>query len=210
MERDNNLPTASRRHFRTIALWTVIVGASGGPPLISAQAPSNRELVKLIEDDSTRDAAVQKIVASGNSKARELLEWTQGAPKDVNTYRLYLGLAEVFGQLRMREAIPFLIRNITLEIWPQSPNIWMKSPSAIRGRMPAVSALIEIGKAASLALINEPLEGMPPDRRLATMFVVGQVAGVPESKEFLNRIISQANTERFWAEEGLKHLETQQ
>jgi hypothetical protein len=45
--------------------------------------------------------------------------------------KLEIGLAEVFGRLKTKEAIPFLIENISLERLPPRPNIWMKTWRAL-------------------------------------------------------------------------------
>ena len=118
------------------------------------------------------------------------------------------GLAEVFGRLRTVEAIPFLIRSIGLELWPPSPNAWMKTPAVVKERMPAVAALMQIGPAAARALIKTNLDGMTFEERLAAVFVVSQIGGVPESREFLSAILGQANLQQHWAAAGLRLLDS--
>jgi hypothetical protein len=120
---------------------------------------------------------------------------------------LSLAMAQVFGRLKTVEAIPFLIKNITLQGWPASPNTWTKTPEVIESRVPAVAALIQIGPVASRALLHVPFQQMTPEDRVAVVFTVGQIPGVPEAREFLANVGGQANVELFWADEGLKHLD---
>jgi hypothetical protein len=35
----------------------------------------------------------------------------------VDKHKLYIGLADAFGEMKTREAIPFLIKNISLQRW---------------------------------------------------------------------------------------------
>jgi len=118
------------------------------------------------------------------------------------------GLAEVFGELKIAAAIPFLVSRIGLRSTRYvalSP--WLKSEEVIEKTFPALSALIKIGPDASRAVI----QGYPSltmlDERLAAMFVVSHIAGVPEARDFLIRVPAAANTECIWAERGLKKLD---
>jgi hypothetical protein len=120
---------------------------------------------------------------------------------------LYIGLADVFGQLKTKEAIPFLVKNIGLQRGFSAPNIWMKTPQVVQERLPAVTALIRIGPEASRFLIDTFWTQLQPQDRLAAIFVVSRISGVPEAKEFLSTVLGQANMERHWAEEGLKTLD---
>lgn len=174
--------------------------------LAGAQDVGGDDLARLLARDSTRQDAVNQIVASGRTSVPLLLSWARKPPTGVEKYDLYLGLAEVFGQLRARDAIPFLIKNITLQNWPPSSNTWMKTPEVIEQRMPAVAALIKIGPDASRAVLHTPLAQLTPEERLAAIFVVSRVKQVPEAREFLISILGQANMERLWAEEGLRVL----
>jgi hypothetical protein len=77
----------------------------------------------------------------------------------------------------------------------------------IEERLAAAKALIRIGADASRALIHASWEAMSPEDRLAAIFVVSRIQGVPESREFLLSTLAEANMERYWAENGLKPLE---
>lgn len=174
--------------------------------IASAQDTSDEELARLLADSNTRQSAVAKIVASGGSKVLLLLSWTRKPPVQVDESELYIGLADVFGKLKTKEAIPFLMKNISIQRWPPSPNTWMKTPQVIEARLPAAAALIQIGPEASKALIHT-WEQLVGDERLAAIFVVSRIRGVPEARDFLVSVSGAANMERFWAEEGIKLLD---
>jgi len=136
-------------------------------------------------------------------------------PPDLNEFEQYIfriSLAEIFGQLKTKDAIPFLISNISLHPFPFiSPNIWLKAPAVIEERMPAVGALIKIGPAAFDALIHLPRGPETSEDRLATIFVISRIApaikdakALDEARTFLRVALGEVNMQRFWTEEGLK------
>jgi hypothetical protein len=174
----------------------------------TAQVISDQELPNRLANEATRRAAVDLIVASGMDKLPLLLSWTRNPPADINENELYVGLADAFGRLRAKEAIPFLIKNISIQRW-HDVNTWLKTPSVIEERLPAVAALIQIGPEASKALIRASWEAMVAEDRLAAIFVISQVKGVPEARAFLSSALAEASLERYWAEEGLKRIDEQ-
>ena len=131
----------------------------------------------------------------------------------MDEFELYVGLAEAFGKLKTKEAIPFLIKNISLQRGTPSPNIWMKAPRAIELRLPAVFALIQIGPEASKMLIRAPREELMDEDRLAAIFVVSRIPGVPEAREFVASAFGDPNGEyhweyeRYWVKECLKVID---
>jgi hypothetical protein len=139
-----------------------------------------------------------------------LLSWARTPPSQIDEFDLHdlrVGLAVAFGQLKTKKAVPFLIKNINLQMGliPR-PNIWLKAPEAVEAALPAVVALIQIGPVASRELMDI-WQQLDPDDRLAAIFVVSRVKGVPGAREFLHTVLSEANIQRFWAEEGLKALD---
>jgi hypothetical protein len=184
-----------------LAVIAIVVGCAVG----SAQDVTNEELARQLANDSTRPSAIATILASGAAKAPLLLEWTQKPPAHVDQYGLYVGLADALGQLKTKEAIPFLIKSISrrrtryVDFAP-----WLKAPEVIEYTFPAVAALIQIGPDASRALIRAFQEPMLNEDRLASIFVISRINDVPEARAFLTSVIGEASTELRYAEEGLK------
>ncbi len=171
---------------------------------VLCQETSRLQLAHLLASDKTREETIHSIAASSTPV---LLSLAADPPTQVEKYQLYLGLAEAFGKLRRTEAIPFLIQNITLQHWPDSPNTMMKTVDVIKSRMPAVAALSEIGQPATKALISS-IGRMMPQERLCAIFVISQDAGTPEARQFLTSVAGQANLELHWAQVGLRGLDS--
>jgi len=175
-----------------------------------AQKTSDLELARRLSDGSTRQSAIAEILASRDSKIRLLLSWIRKPPSQINTWELDVGLMDAFGELKSKEAIPFLIKNIRRERYTiESPNIFMKTTEVIESRIPAVAALIKIGPDALPALYHSYSVAMPDDR-LAIIIVVSRIASSLKDAsipmQFLSSVAGRANMEHFRAEEGLKHL----
>jgi hypothetical protein len=171
--------------------------------LLPAQGVRDEELARQLANSSTRRAAIGAILTSAGDKVPLLLSWAQTPPAGVDRLELYIGLADAFGELRTKEAIPFLIKYIRMPRSLGRPNIWLKSEEAIEGEFPAVHALIRIGFIASKALTKAPLRAA--DERLAAIFAVARI-GDPDARGFLASALGEANLERYWAEEGIKRL----
>lgn len=183
-----------------------IAAAAAACMLASAQDVNDEKLARLLANKDTRRGAVIAILTSTSDRVPLLLSWTQKAPAHIDRAQLYVGLADAFGQLRTKEAIPFLIKYIDLERSMPRPNIWLKNEVAIAKELPAVGALIRIGPPASKALIETPLAQLPPGERLATIFTVARI-GDPAARGFLSSALGGPRYERYWAEECLKRLD---
>jgi hypothetical protein len=173
----------------------------------AAQSAGDRELASMLANDGTRAAAVTQILASGTNKVPVLLSWTSTTPAQVDKYGLSVGLADVFGGLKTKEAIPFLIKNISrrrVRYVYLAP--WLKTDQVILNTFPALAALIQIGPAASRALIRAASGPMSPEDRSAAVFAVSRIAGVPEARDFLAQALGESNLEGRFAEEGLERL----
>jgi hypothetical protein len=182
-----------------------------------SQDVSDLGLAHLLANDSTRRAAISAVVESRLDMVPTLLSWMRTPPRelnDINLYILHASMAEIFGRLKTKEAIPFLIENIaqrsSLMI---TANIWRKSPAAIEEQMPAIFALIQIGRPAFEAIIRSPVEPITIENWLARVFVVSRIGAAlndPSASEqariFVGSALGEANLVHFWAEEGLKHL----
>ena len=175
-----------------------------------AQESMDLPLARLLSDESTRRIAVAEIVAAGGGKTATLLSWTWNPPDQVDKYGLYVGLADAFGQLRAIEAIPFLIKNISLDR-TQAVNTWLKTPKVIQERLASVAALVEIGPEACTPLIKASWGPMAPEDRRAAIFAVARTcsgAKSEQAREFLSSAQAEAKMDGYWAEEGLKALDT--
>jgi hypothetical protein len=175
-------------------------------PVLNGQSVSDQELARLLANASSRQAAVATITASGNAKLPLLLSWIRKTPSQVDENELYIGMADAFGELKSREAIPFLIKNISLSRYLTATN-WLKTASVLEDQLPAVRALIKIGPHASRALMRANTEPMFAEDRLYSIFAISQIEGVPEARDFLSSASGLANVERYWASEALNRLE---
>jgi len=171
-----------------------------------SQTPDEQELARLLSNDSTREATVARIVERGNDMIPLLLSWAQTPPAHVDAFGLSIGQAEVFGRLRTKAAIPFLVKNISVQRWPSTPNVWMKKPEVVVERLPALAALVQIGPEAARVLMKSDWRRMGTEQRLATIFVVSRVPETAETRSFLTTVLGAANLEAHWAQEGLKLL----
>jgi HEAT repeat protein len=179
-----------------------------GSMIASPQGTTDQELAHLLAGEQTRRTAVTMITEARESKVPLLLSWANAPPSDVDKYELYIGLADAFGQLKTREAIPFLIENISLDR-TRAVNTWLKAPHVIEERLAAVAALIRIGPDACRALIRASWGPMTPEDRRAAIFAVSSIASkvhIPEARDFLSAALAEANMDRYWAEEGIKLL----
>ena len=198
--------SVNSHNWRQRSAWHVVfVPLLFVSPIGHSQAPDGRKLAVALANPDARTRTVEDIVSSGRTDVPLLLELARRPPRGVDRSELYIGLAEVFGRLRVREALPFLIANISLGI-ERAPNIWLKTDRAIAERMPAVAALIRIGPAASLAVMNAWAGPMTDADRLAAIFVVGQIQGVPDARAFLQSVVGGATLERNLALDGIKAL----
>jgi len=177
-----------------------------------AQDIADFDLARLLSNDDTRKRAIEAIVNSRSKKLHLLLSWSRRPPAHVDEFALRTGLIDAFGELKSREAIPFLIKNISVQRTPYgAPNVFMKTEETIESRVPAVAALVKVGPDC-LPALYEYYSTAAPDDRLAVIVIVSRIAATmkePESpRGFLSSVAGQANMEHFWAEEGLKHLNT--
>jgi hypothetical protein len=170
-----------------------------------AQYRSDGDLARALADPDNRAAAVSYVVASGAAKIPLLLSWTISPPPGIDGFELKLGLADAFGRAKTAEAVPFLVRNISIDR-TGAVNTWLKSPQAVQQRLAAANALIEIGPAAADALFHAWPGMAEPRDRLATIFVISRLGDIPGARNFLVMALGEANLQRSWAEMGLAGL----
>jgi len=175
----------------------------------AAAAAGDRALAIALANDATQKAAVASIVASGKRKIPLLLAWTLRPPRGVPECGLFGGLADAFGELRVREAIPFLVKHLgTLRSCGVSLAPWLKVPEVVEWSLPAVGALIEIGPDGSMAAMSAFPGMVSEEDRMAAIFVVSRVKGVPGARHFLSSVAEKADREHYWASQGILRLDS--
>ena len=181
-----------------------ILSLTGCLFVADAQRLIDLETARRLADSQTRSRMVSSIAECDSICLQTLLKWAVECPREVDAQQLRIGLADVFGKLKVREAIPFLIRNIQIERVP-SVNIWLKAPPVIQERLPCVSALIQIGPDAAMALIQAAREPLTTQTLNLMVFTVARI-GDPRSRGFLISILGDLNTARDLAEAGLRNI----
>jgi hypothetical protein len=172
-------------------MWSVLIlgiGFAGAQTL----APSDDALAVMLADDLHQSEIIPKMLPYLETKRSLLLRWTEHPPAGISQLNLFDGLADVFGRLKMQEAIPFLICRIDHTALYQWRN---KAPDTIRERMPYVKALIRIGVPAATFLERAYSEPLTPDQRILILYTIGQIEDPSEeTRLFLKRV--RADTER--------------
>jgi len=198
--RDNGI-MATAVFSSAIALYTV--GCSRLPH-------RDQALAEALAGERTREAAITSIAASGHSKIPLLLTWTRRPPKNVVPCAFYEGLVDTFGRTKTREAIPFLIENISMmRSCGASLAPWLKVPAVVEWNLPCVGALVKIGPDASRALMARVKQGMSDEDHLAAVFAISRIPGVPEAQPFLAAVVAHNELESHYVQEGMKLMANQ-
>jgi len=189
-----------------LLVLTVMISAA-----MLALSATDQDLARRLADQRTRRSTVAEIAASGNRWVPLLVSWTQTPPSGVDRYQLYLGLADTFAEMRTKEAIPFLVKNLSLSrTAPADFAPWLKRPVTIEDTFPMAAALIAIGREAADPLIRASRQAMLPEDRVIAIFVIARMLhrnqDIPAARSYLSSALGQANQERYWAQEGLKLL----
>ena len=168
-------------------------------------AHDERVLAESLAFQSTRQAAVEEIVSDPARNIPILLSWTRRPPSYVeDSQRLRLGMVNAFAELKTKEAIPFLVGCISWYPYGVSFAPWLKVADAVERQLPCVGALIQIGPDASRYLIRRTLKDVHGEDRLAAIFVVSRIRGVPEAEAFLRQARDLADKESSRADEPFR------
>ena len=178
-------------------------------PLMAASKSGggDQALAESLAQESTRQAAIASLAASGRTKVPLLLSWIKKSPRHIDGCAFLDGLMEALGELKVKEAVPFLVQNISFRrgcAFSGSP--WIRSPEFIERNFPAVGALVKIGPEASRAVMAAFDRMADETDWRAAVFVVSEVSGVPEAPAFLESALERANRDRYWAEDAIKRL----
>ncbi len=117
-----------------------------------------------------RPAAIQEVLRSPTKSLPLLLEWTT-KPPSVNHDRLYPVMAELFGRLQAREAVPFLVSKILVNDLPGPGYVWAGTADEVLGRLPAAKALVRIGP-FTLPYLRTAYEASKGDEQFAIALVL--------------------------------------
>jgi hypothetical protein len=193
---------------RLLVVIPVVAMAMAGGPLESAAGLSDAALAKALADENGRAYAVNLVATSDGRQLPLLLSWTKSPPPGVDAYDLDAGLADVFGRLRTKAAIPFLISHITLfrsrfTTTIKERTISLDRLDQVESNMPAVAALVHIGRAA-LPLLEQAYYGpTTSDERCALLSVIYRIND-PESVDFFERVRLMLEQERSFASEAIR------
>ncbi|MCX6613127.1 MAG: hypothetical protein NTW74_20030 [Acidobacteria bacterium] len=106
---------------------------------------------------------------------KTLLDLAERPSNEIRHLKLKVGLADAFGKLRAKAAIPFLIQNLGLERgWDM--NTSLKSEEVILERRAAVAALVQIGAEAVPALISAHRVMTNREDRQMAIFALSRIA----------------------------------
>jgi HEAT repeat protein len=145
----------------------------------------DNDLSVRLASERTRTRAIEEILKNERTLTPVLLSWTENLPNHADPDGLMIGLIDAFAKLKTREAIPFLIKCISVKrTGPVDLAPWLKVPEVIVWTFPAIDALIQMGPPAARELIRRAREPMTPEERLAAIFVVAHISGVPEADAY--------------------------
>jgi hypothetical protein len=173
----------------------------------SAQTAAERDIAERLTRPDSRRSAVQQVAAAQGRWLPVLLSWARNPPDSIqkagahSMHEFQIGLADVFGEIRAKEAIPFLIEHISIERVGLA-SLWSKTPEVIDERLAAAAALIRIGPEAARAITDAFwTTGMPGRDHFAAIYVVSRIDGA-ESRKFLDDLIVHLDFERLLAQRG--------
>jgi HEAT repeat protein len=172
---------------------------------LPAQKLGRKELAGLVEGENTRQQAVSLVAESRREGIALLMELTTESFPGVDDHSLQVGLADVFGELRAEESIPFLQSHLILrrsEGADFAP--WTKIDAVVLRSFPCIQALVSIGANASRALIKEYAGRNESENRQAAIFVVARIPNVPEAVGFLKGVSNPTALERDYINRGLE------
>lgn len=173
------------------------------------QVPDEREVLRQLESPESRERFLSRISPQDKDLERLLLKISESPSGQnenrIDHYNLHVGLADAFGRLGTKEAIPWLIANITLWRYGLPANIrrWQHPSQDLEGAFPAVRALARIGPEALDALIqsyySKPLN---IETRLAIVFASSRIHN-PRAKQLLKSVQYDINQLQKFVNEGL-------
>jgi HEAT repeat protein len=196
-----------------------VVGIGFVCSAVQAQDKNDDRLARLLSDEKTQVKTVADIVASGRDKLPLLLSWTTTPPDGLDPFDLMtlnVALADIFGRLQTKEAIPFLVKNVRIWRWRVlMPGFGVKEDRVVLERMPAVAALVDIGSPALEPLERAFSSGATAEERLPLIFAISHIVTRmsrqdpqrEHARTFLHSALADLNLERSFLQDALKALE---
>ena len=185
-----------------VCLSTLIFGCH---TFVLAQYPFPADLARELSEAKTRRLAIDQIVASPATSLPLLLSWVNDPPPGVPARGLVIGLADAFGRLKAKEAIPFLVEHIGLKRYLEVLE-WVPDEEEMERRLPAAAALIRIGPEALDPLIQAAWQISDWQARRALFFLLARIAS-PERRDSLETIRGQLQAEMHWVEKALRRTQ---
>jgi hypothetical protein len=219
-----------RGRFLPYAVLTLLlspwVRVSNAFPRPEDTVAQRAELAKALAqpDEGDRQKAIDAVVASPRAALPWLLEWSHCGrihrkwvcshpPPEAGIFpdNLVSSMAEIFGRLRIREAIPFLVREIDVETFKLRP----RGSLPRNAGSPPIKALIEIGKEATPDLLRRFAEVKTCDAedcrmsRLAVVIALANIAD-PRARVALEQAAKWPAPDGAIAADGLRNLSRSQ
>lgn len=192
--------------FRLLTLPILTLVLRG---VLLCQVSAEEELVRQLDSPESRELFLSRLSPEDKVTERRLLtilESQRGQlEKRFQKRSLLAGMADAFGVLGTKEAIPWLIANITLWRYDSPTDLkrWLRRSETIEYDFPAVRALVRIGPEALDALIQsyyyKPLDR---ETRLAIVFALSRIHN-PRTKQLLKSVQYDINQLQQFVNEGL-------
>lgn len=134
-----------------------------------------------------------------------VMELTTESFPSVDDHRLQVGLADIFGELKVEESVPFLANHLILRRYPGADFApWSKRDPVVLQTFRPFRPSFRSGRTHLKALIKEYAGAKQSEKRLAAIFVVAHIPGVPEAVEFLKSVSEPTGLEREYINTGLE------
>lgn len=194
----------SRSHTLAVAFLFALCACWAQSPASGQQ--TQEVLARGLASSSRADriAASEAAVATPSETLLLFRKWERNVPFGVAGEQLYLSMIEVYGRLKAEDGIPFLIDHIS---WTEASTggMWLKKPEIVASRLPAVHALLQIGRPATSPLINAYYKTAGEDRWAIVLTLV--LMKDPKARETLVEINRQASILLIMSEAALTRFD---
>jgi hypothetical protein len=205
--------------------FLLIAGSASGQAIPKEEMTARSQKASLARafcsgKPGERGRAVTTVVENPRATLPWLMAWTKCSPKGgwdsckgevpivygADPSCLFFPMVEVFSQLRVKEAVPYLIANVDIDPGHN------RARTPLSTETPAIQALLRIGGDATPALL-EALSKMPycrdcdhALRRLGIIIALAQIVD-PRARPALEEAATHPGWEQMTAKEGLRLLD---